>query len=259
LEAAKPMQGAEPGTPTKAPKTIRIKPTSDPSTVKVSRPTVMAPAPSAEVAPTDKKKTSRISLEAALSSQQQQAEAEEAPPAAGAPKGGPKTIRLKRPSEISTVKISDEPPLAAAVAEAPTMPAAGLGKTEELESPRIEEEEKPTPTRRKTIRVKRPTQRPGVRAAGTVAARPAEAAQAQAAVAAGAPAAAMAPVAPVTSDEPSWLFPVFTVVAIIVTCVLIYVLCAQALGPNSSLTQLSSYKEGPDLSWPGKIQAGRQP
>jgi hypothetical protein len=54
-------------------------------------------------------------------------------------------------------------------------------------------------------------------------------------------------------DEPHWAFPVFTVFSIITTLLLIYVFCAQAFGPNLSLTQFSWGGYDMDLPWIGKI------
>jgi hypothetical protein len=41
-------------------------------------------------------------------------------------------------------------------------------------------------------------------------------------------------------------------------CVLVYLLCAEAFGPDFCLTQYSYAKGGPDLQWPGKMSLGSQ-
>ena len=199
-----------------APKTVRIKPAQ-------TQP--LAASDAAADGEDTKRKTSRISLEAALAADQ-------------AGKGeAPKTIKLKRPAEAATVKLSPAPAAAAtagAAVPAAQVPAAepeapAMGKTARLDEDLQGEEDGATPTKRKTIRVKRPTQRPGVKPSVSVARSPSSAAQP------GMEAAFAAPQASV-----GWLAPVLSIAAILVCCVLIYVLAAQAY-------------PGLGLSWPGAI------
>lgn len=224
-----------------APSTIKLgkpapSPTgAPPSTIKLKRPTAVAKAPSSTRPPApleDKGKTSRISLEAAV------------PPQEGAekPDGGPKTIRLKRPSEIATVRVSQRPKIATTADEAPL--DEDLGKTARLEetTPKVEtSEDGETPTRRKTIRVKRPSRGAGVKGVSgvSVARGGAKAVRAKMPI----------PVAP----EPNWFFSVCTIFAILVTGTAIYVLAAQAFGRNLSLTELSWGQPEMNLPFYGKI------
>lgn len=205
--------GADEGERAGAPKTIKIKPTLPPGAVRFGKPGQEGEG-TAEAPEDEKSKTSRIPLEKALSPDEGEAEtgAEEAP----------QTVKLKPSSEAPTIKAK---------------PAAkdALGKTARLDIPPEEEaeaeeagEEGPTPTRRKTIRVKRPQQRPGMPSA--------EVARAE-----GAPAAQPVPgAAPKAPGKLSWIFPVVAAAAIVVACVVVYLLAVQAL-PDMN------------LSWPGKI------
>lgn len=226
LEAASasPVGGV---TAAEGPKTIRItpKPAAGPATIKLKPQPAGAPKLGSAATQDEKKKTSRIPLDAALVS-----DAAAAADAGSAE--GPKTIRLKRPGAAPALKVG-----------APDDgERIGLGATSKIEeTAKIDAEEPPTPTRRKTIKVKRPGQQPVVKTAPAVG------------VAAG-PAA----VQPVVEDQPSWFFPVVTVLAIFVVIATIYVFAAEAIGPNPSLTQLSYYVEGPDLGMPMKIQPPRQ-
>ena len=148
---------------------------------------------------------------------------------------------------------SAEPAMARTTDREPVAPsAATLEETSRLDMP--PEVADPSPTRRKTIRVKRPTQRPGVAAApggaGAPGAVPAISARR------GAPAARTP--APVKPDQMNATFPVFAIITLIVILVTIYVFCSQTLGPNVSYTQHSYYKEGPNLGWVGKIPFSHQ-
>jgi hypothetical protein len=175
----------------------------------------------------EKRLTSRISLEAVLMPE----EAGAATPAAG--DSGPKTIRLKRPGEGTTVKVISRPKLSKPDDDGTS--AAALSRTARLEEPAEEEEGGETPTKRKTIRIKRPTQTPSAAGTGVRSEVSRE------------------PMQFVVEDEPSWIFPFVTIAAVLVVCVVIYVLLAQAFGPNISLTELSYGAPGMNLAWPGKI------
>jgi hypothetical protein len=258
LAAAKPTGGptvmATP--PTEGPKTIRIKPKpATAQTQKVAQAGILAEEDdgddSGSLALSDKRKTSRISLEAAMTT-------EPTPGGAGSDDTArPKTIRLKRPSEAATVKVSAQPgtsipePALSSTTQTegePLMPmAASLEETSKLDMPPPAEDDG-SQTRRKTIKVKRPTQRPevpmslgvsgggaGHRGAGDLAA------------------ARHAAQAIVKPDTMNATFPIFAIVTMIVMLITIYLFCTEAIGPNPCLTDYSYYKEGADLSWPGKI------
>jgi len=188
-----------------------------------------APVASPQNASAEKRKTSRISLESALVPETKSGEE------------SPKTIKLKRPSEASTVKLA--PPPAGSDGAAAQDAKSKTAKLDDL--PPAEEEI--SPTRRKTIKVKRPSGAPG---AG-VAALAGEGGEAPAAAfhAAAAP-------APDT-DEPHWSFALTAVAALLLAIVTIWMFCAQAIGPDICLTKLSYGAKTTDLPWPGKIGSSR--
>ena len=130
-------------------RTVRLKPISVPPPV-AAPPSITAPIPGADPIPDGprpptqaqvqaaKSKTSRISLEQAITMDSQTPRSTQnvepatvlsAPSAAAAP-GAPRTIRLKRPTEMPTLKVNAVPPPSAlpgdasAVAAAPQAPAA---------------------------------------------------------------------------------------------------------------------------------------
>jgi hypothetical protein len=219
------------GKPSGAPKTIRIKP------ITKKKAAIPPPVASEPASLDDKRKTSRISLDAVFAETDKD-EGE------GAPEK-PKTIRLKRPTEAATIKIARRPtpptapsPEAVTPSEAKTV----LSKTSRIDN-LPEAEEEITPTRRKTIRVKRPTTSQPVKSL-SIKRTDEEAGEGLEFV---------PEEPPPPPDEPNFLFPIFAVAAMLIVCVTIYVLCAQAFGPNASLTQLSWWPSGPNLAWPDKI------
>jgi len=223
------------------PKTIKIKPSVSPSGNVPSPNIAPITTPTATAAPTasaEKRKTSRISLEAALASA----------PAAKLAEETPKTIKLKKPGEVSTVKLATAPEVSAQ--EAPTISADAKSKTAKLEDLPPVPEEAESPTRRKTIKVKRgagpspvvPILVGGEEQAG---AEPAH-------VIGGAP---LQPIA--MEDEPHWSFALMGVLGIIIAILIIWVLAAQAFGPDICLTKLSYGAPNLDLPWPGKIVSSR--
>lgn len=240
LELAKPSMGA-PGRPPAGPSTIRVKPVVIRQTVDLAQAMPDAAGSTAEIVPpvsseSGKRKTSRISLESVLSGQPSSASqtAEITPPEAD---DEPRTIRIKRSG--------DRPAATAAQPAAPIAP----GQTARLELPPDTPAVAPgeagtqTPTRKKTIKVRRP----GMEGEEE-----------------GAPAAAAAPAvaraerpAETAEDVPHVTFGVFAVIAMLVAAVVIYLLMAQAFGPNLSLTQLSYGWPECNLGWPGKIMPGR--
>jgi hypothetical protein len=182
------------------------------STVRISKPGETAQIPHTpmpvETSSAEKRKTSRISLEAVLG----EAGAEE--------RAGPPTIRLKRPGEPSG-------PTAKTVKG-----AAAAGK----------EDSSQTPTQRKTVVIRRGAGGAGPRrlSVARAAATGETAGEAEAELFAAEP-------------QPHWIFGVLSIAAMLTIGVLIYVFCAEAIGPNSSQMQYSWWKEGPNLAWPGKI------
>ena len=223
LDAAKPAPGAA------GPKTIRISPAKNAAVAQMA-------AADAEGSDDDKRKTSRISLEAAL-----------APDGDGAAAGAPKTIKIKKPSDSSTIKAAKGPSIKAAIDD--------LSKTARLDD--VTDDDAGPVTRKKTIKVKRPTQRPGVQRT-VKAVRPGT--EGGAAVEPQAGEAGPVPAAPglmsVQAEEKmNPFFPICAILAALIMIVTVYMFCAQAFGPNVSLTQLSYWPSGPDLAWPGKLKA----
>jgi len=215
------------------PKTIKIKPTAPVPKVRSTQPlsiTVPIAEADSDKIHTDaaKRKTSRIPLEEALT-----ADTESEEPAEAADPARPKTIKIKRPgSEASTVKARKPAPAKAA-------DDGEMSKTARLDSLPLDEADA-TPTQKKTIRVKRPD------AASTATSAPAAPPR---------PGLGLTPPEPIEerSDEPGVVWAILALAAMIVLCVVIYMLAAQAVGPNVSGTALSSWTDGPNLSWPGKI------
>lgn len=218
LEAALGTDSQRPAQ-TGTPKTIRIKRPLMAPTVAPSTPEEPPAQPEGDV----KRKTSRIELEAALTAS---AAAEpEKPAPAGAT---PKTIRIKRPSQVSGARMA--PP--GAPVEAETRPDAGpslKSQTSRIEAAIAAPEPAATPTQRKTIRIRRPEGGPRVTVASRAVtiARPEEAA-------------AVKTEAKAEEKGVGAVFVIAAIAAALVVCVLIYVLAAQAL-PNLN------------LGFPGKI------
>jgi hypothetical protein len=224
--AAQPIPAAAPGPL----KTVEVKAAGPQATIKINRP----PSVPTMAPPTDaKRKTSRISLDAAL------------PGTAGTPAQktlAPKTIRLKRPSQPGGLQI---PAPEAVPAEAAPATGAAVSKTSRLDTATLDGTSgAASPTRRRTIRVKKPLG-PGETGAD------------------GAPASGVAggvawqqPAVTVAEDRPNIFFHIAAVAAIIVLVVVTYVQSSQNFGPDVSLTPYSSAKDGPDLSWPGRLPRG---
>jgi hypothetical protein len=203
-----------------APKTINIAPAARPNAATQG---AAAPAAADPTDASDKRKTSRISLDAVLGSDGNTAG-----------DGGPKTIRLKRPSEVATVKVGlsapVHPPMKGdtAVITTPDAPRKG---SQVLAAEASEEEG--AASRKRTIRVKRAAEAVRVDVAGESAAAVAEGASAE--------------------DRPHAFFVFAAVATVLVGLVLAYVLTSQVCGRNISLTQLSYGAPGLDLPWWGRI------
>jgi len=221
LEAAAPAATAATNT-----RTIQINPAASPN-----KPGGKTAGPAGSpVSPDPKRQTSRISLESVLGTSEDTATP-----------GAPKTIRLKRPAKSPAISIND---------------AAGdnkkeLGKTAKIEMP--DESEVPA-TQKKTIKVKRPSQRRTAKKLSINRGGAAADAGAGAPQTSGIPIAPLSDLAPVQqADTTHWFFVVSAAAAMIVTFLIIYVYSAQAFGPNLSLTELSYGAPGVDLYLPGKI------
>jgi hypothetical protein len=198
------------------PKTIRIRrPVVPPSVTPPSLQEEATPA-----AAEGKRKTSRIELEAALAVS---GTAEEEKPAVPGPT--PKTIRIKRPSQVGTIKLA-RPGI-------PEAPGGGeeislKSQTSRIDLPTAAPAEATAPTQRKTIRIRRPESAPSARMPRTITiARPEEGVAEGEAVS-------------VAERDVGVVFTIGAVAAVLVVCALIYVLAAQAV---------------PDLglAFPGKI------
>jgi len=210
-------------------KTIKIKPSSDIKSLSGKVPLTLNQDSGAKV-PDPKRQTSRISLEAALGSDSEQNST------------GPKTIRLKRPGKTPTVKVNNLDD-----------DAKELSKTSKIEIP--SDDSGIPATQKKTIKVKRPTQR---RTSKTISVKRQGGNTAEAASTTGASGIPIAPLSSLTPvqapDTAHWTFIFSSIAAVIIACVLIYVLCAQAFGPNISLTQLAYGAPTVKLPWPGRIE-----
>jgi hypothetical protein len=237
-------------------KTVKVKPVSMPTPGGDPLPDGPKPLSEAQVHAA-KSKTSRISLEAALG-------AVADVPAAGTP---PKTIRLKRPSDLPpgasrtgamapgmTAHIGG----AASTATAPIPSLAGAPSanvTAHLPTSRVatqhieatESAETASMTRRKTIKVKRPgsarvfkVQRPEGAEGG---AAEGEEGELQTLAHTGAGVAAVGP------DTAHWFFVTAAVLAIVATIGLAWILASQTFGPNAAVTGFTK-AYGPDLPSP---------
>jgi hypothetical protein len=220
------------------PKTIKIRPTAPIPKIRATQPlSITAPmteeANATISADAKKRKTSRIPLEDALTADKEgdDAAAETEDPAR------PKTIKIKRPGssmDAPTVKLKKT-----TLAEEEPAPAE-MNKTARLDSLPLDDADA-TPTQKKTIRVKRPSAPVGGKpeihrtGPGGLSLTPPEALVEE------------------ESDEPGAVWAVLGMAATLVLCVVVYMLAAQAIGPNTAGTQISAWKDGPNLSWPGKI------
>ncbi|MFW5870990.1 MAG: hypothetical protein ACOCVH_00730 [Verrucomicrobiota bacterium] len=231
LDQAKTASGGQSGQASR-PKTIKISPAGNKTAAQKPPVQERKETSGSEGSSQDeKRKTSRISLESALGMDK----------TSGGLSGSPKTIRLKRPS-ASGGKVNT----------GPTIKKPGGASQEDEISRTAEIKDEPagedgTPTRRKTIKVKRAGQRKTVR-------KTPQPVQRGAAETQGAPAQGQV-VAPAGQKEPGVFFALTGIAALLVTLVTIYVMTAQAFGPNNvSLSRISYGLPGLDLTWPGEIQ-----
>jgi hypothetical protein len=207
-----PMPGATAPIPavSEAPKTIKIRPLSGTQPVTGTQPVPY----SADGAPAQaaKTKTSRIPLEAAMGIPQT------------AESATPKTIKLKRPGEMSTVKV--------------TVPGAAAAS-----------EDAGSVTQKKTIRVKRPTVPAAAGAVAAEGAAPADAGP-------GAPTLFAAPTVQAAAGPERGAGPFVAVAALAVLAIiaLIVVLSSQSFGPKAKVYLNGS--DGPEITLPGAVNVG---
>lgn len=224
-------------------RTIRIKPVGPQPG---SNPIQDGPRPPTEAqVQASKSKTSRISLEDAIGV------AETAVPSAVATAAAeaPKTIRLKRPTEMPTVKVAVVPPPSAtsiAIQAMATTTSAAKSTAPISQTSRIAEQvvapDNAPITQKRTIRVKRPSA--FVVSSGTADDAAAEDGGGVAGTVVGMAAA---------PDKVHAMFIVAAIVTILVTLGLAIVYSSQIFGPNASLTELSVWPTGPDLPLPGTV------
>jgi len=175
-----------------------------------------------------KSKTSRISLDAAIG-------------VAPTGKEGPKTIRLKRPSDLTA------PPAVPTVASTPLSPASAR------KTSRIPDSALPTEgdgsagvTQKKTLKIKRPGRPDAADEAGAEGDGFPEGVQ-------------MTPISPLdfpVQKEESSVFTTFATVCAIAAAVVLVLLTlclgAHAVGPDAGKNSVASVS-GPELPWPGRI------
>ncbi len=215
-------------------KTVKLRPMPPPQPGAAPLPEGTKPLSPSQVEAT-KSKTSRISLEAALGANE------------GLDAGAPKTIRLKRPSELktgSTGQIAIPMATAATVRKTGLVPpAAGLpqqSSTARLPTQALppeaagSAEEDGSPTRRKTIKIKRPSAATGIKI---------NVGQADGDEGGATDEGDMQPLALPTGmrplGAPDTVNPVFIIAAVaslLLTLGLIWILAAQTFGPNAAVT-----------------------
>ena len=228
-------------------KTVKLRPMPPPQPGAAPLPEGIKPLSPSQVEAA-KSKTSRISLEAALGANE------------GLDAAAPKTIRLKRPSEL---KAGATGQIAIPMATAATLrktglvpPAAGLPQqsmtarlpTQALPpDATVPEEEESSPTRRKTIKIKRPSAATGIKI---------NVGQAEADEGGAATEGDMQPLALPAGmrslGAPDTVNPVFIIAAaaaLLLTLGLIWILAAQTFGPNAAITGYTAMK-GPDIAPP---------
>ncbi|HAS82825.1 MAG TPA: hypothetical protein DCS43_09175 [Verrucomicrobia bacterium] len=211
--------------------TIRIAPTS---TTSIS-PLLAGDAGNVAMAPIlalaqpvdPKRQTSRISLEAAMGHE-------------SASPSGPKTIKLKKPGSATAVMRNPGLGALPAVADEPIEPM------DPVPTDGVSEDES-TNTQKKTIKVKRPSVHPSMRPGGD------SGHSGEASTSGTAPMFVPPSFASVKPDSAHWFFIICACAATVVIGVLIYVLCAQVMGPNISLTKLAYFAPDAEFPWPGRI------
>ena len=194
-----------------------------------------ASAPSPQAVDAAKRKTSRISLDAVMGSEGD----------GGAKSSGPKTIKLKRPGEGGPTRINTQAKTVRAIPKAGG--AAASPAAAPVTSP--DDDAESTPTQKRTVVVKRT----GVKTAGRKlsVARENDAEKGESNLS------GPAPILEARVEEPSAFFAITGIAAFLVIGVTVYLMASQMIGPNNSGTQYSAWRNGPNLSWPGKLAPQR--
>lgn len=184
--------------------------------------------PSAAQTQAAKSKTSRISLDSAIG----------VAPVGGEAKDGPKTIRLKRPTDLAAPTVPvQKPPASAAVRQTSRIPDSALPTAAEGDSAAV--------TQKKTLKIKRPGA--------------AEAAPEAAVGGEGFPEGVqMTPISAADFDakEESSVFTAVSAVAAIAAAVVVFALMWMLMGHAVGSTKgpnALAFMEGPDLPCPGRI------
>lgn len=221
-------------------KTVKLRPMPPPQPGSAPLPPGPKPPTPAQVQ-ASKSKTSRISLDAAFGG-------DATAPASGAPK----TIRLKRPTELSKGATGQvpSPVTARQTGRIPSVPPLQTSQTARLPTQQLTDvgpsagEEEPSPTRRKTIKIKRPATAGGAHI--SVAASAADASADSDTPMMAIPGAAAPAVGPDTAHV---TFIIAAAAALILALGVIWILAAQTFGPNAAVTGYA-FSAGPDISPP---------
>ena len=230
-------------------KTVKLRPVHPPQPGSSPLPAGPKPPTPSQVQAA-KSKTSRISLEAAYGAN------DEVPDS-----GAPKTIRLKRPTELAKGATG---PLAVPVATArktsliPPLAAAQQSATARLPTQALTEvsvpsaDEENSPTRRKTIKIKRPSAAAGIKinaggsAEGGEAAATADGDEEMQMIALPGGRLPGAATGPGTAH---WAFVAAAVAALVATLGVVWILAAQTFGPNAAVTGYTA-RSGADIAPP---------
>ncbi len=216
-------------------KTVKLRPMSAPQPGSAPLPDgPKALSPSQVQA--SKSKTSRISLEAAFGSNEGMLDSH-----------APKTIRLKRPSELSTgttgpisvtVATAKKTSMMPPVTQQPQQSITAKLPTQTLNAAAVTPDEDNSPTRRKTIKIKRPSAAAGIKinvaqteGEGEETGETTEDGMQRLAVPGG-----FSPKGATGPDTANIAFILAAVAALIATVGVIWILAAQAFGPNAAVT-----------------------
>ena len=219
-------------------KTVKLRPTPPPAPGGAPLPTgPKPPTPAQQQAA--KSKTTRITLEAAYAGDD----------------SAPKTIRLKRPSEMKSATAPIAVPVATAkraTGAVPSISIAQHSQTARLPTQQLDQhiqpigDEEGSPTRRKTIKIKRPTAPSGVKI--TIGGKGAADTDTDSGATVP-PLAERQPVMALAPDSAHWTFIAASIVAMLLTIGVIWILAAQAFGPNAAVTGYSQ-RWGADIAPP---------
>ena len=222
--------------------------TDDVKTIKLKPPTATQSVSSQEsaaiAAQAAKSKTSRITLESALSAQP------ELPPASNA---APKTIRLKRPTEMggAPAKPALKPPTTHIQIPQPPHQTGQIPPAAVATPPPEPEQETPdnSPTRKKTIKVKRPGAGGGPKISLNKSGEGGEGAAAEGDESLQ-QLSGFDNLTPIAGpDKANPVFIIAAVIAILMAIDLIWVLAAQLFGPNAAVADYAT-PQGPDVPNP---------